>query len=242
MSQAGRFSKIWYNRLEFDNISQLGENKEEGPAAMSVRKKKPNYSLELAITWMFGCLLLLVANMTVFRRLDASVGEPWFNYLLGVLIAWQLTVITVRFRRLHKEVKYANSQIERVDGMGDEAFARYVAPLLEKEGWQVTPGLEDGAGALLYLEAAGGRIQAVFHTGRRKLTRDYIAAVGAKCREQSHPGGEAVIWCLTNTSFTSQAQKEAGRLGFQLMDRKRLINRLAKSDSAPIIPRAGRKS
>lgn len=208
---------------------------------MSVRKKKGNHSLELAITWLCGFLLLLVANTTIFRQLNASVGEPWFNYFLAMAALYLSVVIVIRFRRLYKEVKHANSQIERVDGMDDAGFAEYIMGICQKDGWEAEQGDADSTGAHLYLEHAAARLQAVLHTGRRRLTRDYILAVGSTCRRRPHPRGEAEVLCIANTSFTAQARREASRLGIRLMDRKALIDRLAKTDSAPIIPMTVRR-
>jgi hypothetical protein len=207
----------------------------------SFRKKTLNHSLELAITWMSGCLLLLIANMTIFRHLNASVGEPWFNYFLGAVVLVLLVVISVRFRRLHKEIKYANSQIERVDGMGDEGFAEYICALCQKDGWITRTGEAGACGALLYLEASGIKAQVVLHTARRKLTREYITGVAGLCLDNPHPGGEAEFWCITNTSFTPQALNQAALEGIRLMDRRALIDRLAKSDSVPVISSMVRK-
>ncbi|MDF2938429.1 MAG: hypothetical protein K0Q90_3802, partial [Paenibacillaceae bacterium] len=91
--------------------------------------KKRQLSLELSITWTAGCVLLLAANMTIFRQMDASVGDPWFNYILGAVILLQSIYIGVRLYKLHGEIVYANSQIERVDGLDDTGFAEYISSI-----------------------------------------------------------------------------------------------------------------
>lgn len=179
--------------------------------------------------------------MTIFKNLGASIGDPWFNYFLAAIALGLVTLIAVRFNRLRKDVLHANSQIERVDGMDDEAFAQYISAILIREGWEVQAGPSGSAGALLYLEQNGKKVMMVLHTGRRRLTREYMSAVLAMCTEHPHPGGQADRWCFTNTSFTSQARQEGSRSGFHLVDRRGIMKRLAKSAATPIIPNPVRK-
>lgn len=234
-----RYDIMGFESLEIVPVFLFEEG--EDRLLMASRKKTRHQSLELALTWLAGCILLLVANMTIFDRLDASVGDPWFNYVLGTAALVLLVNVLLKVNVLRREVLTANSQISRIDGMGDQDFAGYMAGLLEKEGWNTFPGPPDTCGALLYLEKSGARACAILHTGRRKLTRDYVGAVLSHCRERPHPSGEAEIWCITNTRFTSQARKEASQSGIRLMDRERTIRRLAKSASSPILREASVK-
>lgn len=208
---------------------------------MSRPAKKRQLSLEISISWAAGCLLLLVANLTIFRQLDASVGDPWFNYTLAVLILVQCLFIGKRLYRLHGEVVHANSQIDRVDGFDDCAFAEYIGALCEKDGWNVRPGDIAAPGASLYLEKAETRIQLLLHNARRKLTGDYVASAVSFLGEHPRSAGETELWCITNTSFTDRARRTAGEMGIRLVDRKELIRRLARSGSAPFIHEAGRR-
>ncbi len=203
--------------------------------------KKRQLSLELSITWTAGCVLLLVANMTIFRQLDASVGDPWFNYILGAAILVQSIYIGIRLYRLHGEIVYANSQIERVDALDDTGFAEYIAHVGEGEGWSSQVGRSADAGTILYLEKSGTCLQVILHTARRRLTGEYVAAAANTLNESPHPAGEAELWCLANTSFTDRARKAAADYGLRLVDRKELIRRLAKSGSSPFFHKAGRR-
>lgn len=201
--------------------------------------KKRQLSLELSITWTVGCVLLLVVNMTFFRQLDASVGDPWFNYILGAAILVQSIYIGIRLYRLHGEIIYANSQIERVDPLDDAGFAEYIAHVCEAEGWSCQVGRTTDAGTILYLEKTGTCLQVILHTARRRLTGEYVAAAANALNETPHPAGEAELWCLANTSFTDRARKAAAGYGLRLVDRKELIRRLAKNGSAPFFRKTG---
>ncbi|RAV01229.1 restriction endonuclease [Paenibacillus sp. YN15] len=203
--------------------------------------KKRQLPLELSITWTAGCVLLLLANMTIFRQLNASVGDPWFNYMLGAAILLQSLYIGVRLYRLHGEIVYANSQIEKVDGLDDVGFAEYISGLCADEGWSSQLGSCAAAGAALYLEKADTRLHVILHTARRRLTGDYVASAAGSMKESPHPAGEAELWCLTNTSFTDRARRAAADYGLRLVDRKELIRRLAKSGTMPFFHNARRK-
>lgn len=203
--------------------------------------KKRQLSLELSITWTAGCVLLLVANMTIFRQLDASVGDPWFNYVLGAAILLQSMYVGIRLYRLHGEIVYANSQIERVDGLDDIGFAEYIGSICEGEGWSSRIGGSAAAGTNLYLEKEGTCLHVILHTARRRLTGDYVISAANTLKDHPHPAGEAEMWCLTNTSFTDRARKSAADYGLRLVDRKELIRRLAKGGSAPFFHKPGLK-
>lgn len=208
---------------------------------MSRPAKKRQLSLELSITWTAGCILLLLANLTIFRQLEASVGDPWFNYILGAAILFQSLYIGIRLYRLHSEVVVANSQIERVDGLDDTGFAEYISGLCTSEGWRIVAGESAPAGTALYLESPDDRIHVILHTARRRLTGDYVASAAHFMNGHPHPAGDAELWCLTNTSFTDRARRTAAECGLRLVDRKELIRRLAKSGTSPLFHGTRRK-
>jgi hypothetical protein len=209
---------------------------------MSPKKKVWNHSLELAVTWMSGLLVLFIANTTLFRYYGASVGDPWFNYLLAAVILTLVAVVTVKLRRYHKDVLLANSRIKRVDGMNGEQFAQYISGIGCKEGWSIELGPTEASGTLLYLDKDETRMMAVLHTGKRKLTRDSIAAAWTRCRKHESAAGGCNIWYITNSSFTSQARKEAAGLDIHLMDRRVLIESLAKTPVVPLFPAPAKKT
>lgn len=200
----------------------------------SNRKKKSRGGLELYVTWMLGALLLLIANRTIFKRMDASVGEPWLNLFLSAIILVLLARIGLLFQRLQREIKWSNSRIDRIDGGSDEEFASYMQEVYRKQGWNSEPYLplspEGGSpGGTAFLMSRGDRrVAAAFLVGRRKLTREYVSASAARIRS-IWAGSGCEVWLVTNSSFTSQAAREASKLGVKLTDRKALISFLAET-------------
>lgn len=210
-----------------------------------VRKKKKDHTLELAMTWAAGLLVLLTANMTLFRYYEASVGDPWFNYLIGAAVVVLLFVISRKVQRLRHDIKLANSQISRIDGMDAYEFALYIKEITDKEGWEEAGITIEPFGAVLQLARPGEQVQVVLHTGKRKLTREFVATVGEHCGQLvSSQGSHAEangVWCITNASFTAQGRREAAALGLKLVDRGGLIDGLAKTPNVPFIPGTDRR-
>lgn len=206
-------------------------------------REKKGRGLELSVSWMLGALVLLVSNSTVFKAMDASVGEPWLNLILSALILTLLGRIAVTFYNLQREVKISNSRIDRVDRLDDGGLAAYMRNVYRGIGWSATEAealfLRDGTSGGMFFGMASGngrRVVAAFHSGKRKLTKEYVAASSAALRTAAVPssGGNPELWLVTNVSFTAQACKEASRLGVRLVDRKALIDLLADTDVAPV--------
>jgi restriction system protein len=199
---------------------------------LSESKKRPE-RLEMTVTWMLGCLVLLISNSTIFKSFNASIGDPWLNLLLSGVILTLLGRIAIVFHRLQKDVRVSNSRIDRVDQLNDEDFASCMLPVYKRLGWIAEPHME-GLSAQSCLELLQGqrRVLALFQTGRRKLTKEYVTASHSKLRSGYNGTGHPEIWLVTNASFTSQACREASRLGIRLVDRDALIDVLIKAGSS----------
>lgn len=201
---------------------------------MSSERKSRGNKLEITVTWMLGCLVLLISNSTIFKSFGASVGDPWLNLLLSGIILTLLGRIAVVFQRLQRDVRVSNSRIDRVDQLDDEEFAGYMLQVYKRIGWLTAPASNaaDAAGnTCLELLQGERRVLASFHTGRRKLTKEFVTASHSKLRSTYAGAGHPEIWLVTNATYTSQACREASRLGIRLVDREALIDVLVKAGS-----------
>lgn len=195
----------------------------------SGRKKRPN-GLEMSVTWMLGCLVLLISNGTIFKSFNASVGEPWLNLLLSAVILVLLGRIAVAFYGLQRDVKVSNSGISRVDEMDDEQFAGFMLQNYRRLGWmaEAWPTGRPG-GACLELRKGRRRVLALCQTGRRKLTKEYVTAAHSLLGAGREGKGGPEIWLVTNASYTAQASREASSRRIRLVDRAALIDILVKA-------------
>lgn len=206
-------------------------------------KNKKSPKLEFTVTWMLGCLLLLISNSTIFKSFNASVGDPWFNLLLSVIILIMLVRIATVFYGLQKDVKRDNSGIDKVDQLDNEGFARHMERIYSRNGWSTEPCQPSEAGFILTMNRDGRRVLAFFPTGKRKLTRDYVKLAwmaGSLVENGGHEGRE--LWLVTNSTFTSQARQEASERGIRLTEREALIDYLAGSEPAPKLAVRGRRA
>ncbi|WP_438448171.1 restriction endonuclease [Gorillibacterium sp. sgz5001074] len=208
---------------------------------MPTERKSRSRGLELDVSWMLGALVLLISNATIFKHLNASVGEPWLNLFLSGIILMLLGRISITFYRIQQEVKLSNSRIDRVDQLGQEEFALYMQEVYRLQGWNVSapkPLSDQGMiphGMLFRLTSVNGReAVAALHAGRRKLSKEYIAAASAKLQSESTGSKRRLEhWLVTNVSLTPQAVREASGRGLRLVDRKALIDLLAGVPAAP---------
>lgn len=197
---------------------------------MADRQKKRTSKQELYLSWMLGFLVLLIGNATIFKRLGASVGEPWFNLFLSAAILYMLFRITLEFITVQKKKKRTKSNIDTIDGMSEEAFADYMARYFARDGWTAESTVPRTAGTELVLRKDSRTVRAILRKSRRKLTHEYIRQVFQETASYSGAGGET--WVITNGSFTSQAAKAAANRGIRLWDRQMLIDNLAKIGAA----------
>jgi hypothetical protein len=213
-------------------------------ASRQSKNKKPP-KLEFTVTWMLGCLLLLISNSTIFKSFNASVGEPWFNLLLSVIILIMLVRIAVVFYGLQKDVKRDNSGIDKIDQLNNEGFARHMQSIYSRDGWSTEPCQPSEAGFCLPMNRDSRRVLVFFPTGKRKLTRDYVKLAwmaGSLAEKENGEYERRELWLVTNSIFTSQARQEAAERGIRMTERDALIDFLAGSEPAPKLAVRGRRA
>lgn len=203
---------------------------------MAGKKKKRSNKLELYVSWMLGCLLLLISNQTVFKSNGASIGDPWFNLFLSAVILAMLVKIGLSFVTEQKNTKLSASNIGALDRMDEEHMARYLGKAFGREGWTME-GLEAGpSGARLSMSMNGRHVQCLIRKSRRKLTQEAVN-LAAAYRMESRP--EMEVWLITNGSFTSSARREASARGVKLWQREDLVDYLAKLDASYTLTASG---
>jgi len=194
--------------------------------------KRTDHKLELQITWMLGCLLLLIANATYFRRMGVSLGDPWLNWVLLAIVLLFLVKISAAFIHLHQEQKRHAAGIAEIDRMDNEAFLQRMADYFTAEGWMVSASGLGTLGGWLALARDDRRLCVVTRLKRRKLTHEYIGEVAAQWSASGHGG---VILVITNGQFTTEARRAARKVGLTLWDRGTLIHQLARRRRRPAV-------
>ena len=138
--------------------------------------------------------------------------QYWTFALLGVGVAvgwWGLSGYLHKKRR-QEEV------LSEVRGMGKEEFARYVADLLQSQGYRVQPtGKAGGPGFLL---RRGGESFACW-LKQRRVTKDMIAGMIRGTASQ----GSSRAMVITAASFTRGAMAVARRQRCVLIGREGLV-------------------
>lgn len=187
------------------------------------RLKRTDHKLELQMSWMLGCLLLLIANATYFRKMGVSLGDPWLNWVLLAIVLLFLVRLSAAFIHLHREQKRHAAGIAEIDRMDDEAFLKHMADYFAADGWVVSASGLGTLGGWLELARDDRRLCVVTRLNRRKLTHEYIGEVVAQWSKSGHGG----VLVITNGQFTTEARRAARKTGLTLWDRGTLIHQLA---------------
>lgn len=138
--------------------------------------------------------------------------QYWTFALLGVgvVLSWWGLSAYLHKRRRQEEV------LSEIRGMGKEEFARYVADLLQSQGYQVRPTGKAGGPEFL-LRRGGERLACWLR--QRRVTKDMIAEM---IRDTTSQGSlRAVV--ITAASFTRGVAAVARRQRCVLIDQEGLV-------------------
>lgn len=143
-------------------------------------------------------------------------AEFFFWFLVGLGVLWVLSEFGAygelqRWWRERKERRrHRTLQLDNVDSMSGHEFERYVASMLEEQGYSVDrKGGSGDLGADAIAERGGKRfvVQAKHRSPGNKIgPRTVRATIGARPK---HSCDKAMV--VTNRYFTQSAQEQAGR-------------------------------
>lgn len=183
--------------------------------------------MELWISWMLGCLLLLISNQTVFRSYEASIGDPWLNLVLSAVILVLLYYIAKGFVKGQRESVLAASGIRQLDEASDEEFADTLQEAFQRSGWLLEErSPSDGQAAMFVLTKDQRYVGIVLRKSRRKLTHPVVQELLEELG-RTHPDLQDRL-LLTNGEFTRQARQWADQARCTLWSRKELVEFLSR--------------
>lgn len=186
-----------------------------------MRKKQAMDRYEESICWFLFCVILLIVNLTYFRNLDVSIGDPWLNVLLS-MFAFVLFRKLIRQRRdIRKIMRYShefNILMEVTD----------ITDLLDKILTIFYPGevklIESSVcktGFTAKLEVRCKLIGIRFV--RTNVTMDWRAV---KNERQFFIEADE-IWFITSHFFTPKAHFYASDSNVHLLDREAIYRRIS---------------
>lgn len=137
--------------------------------------------------------------------------------------------------RLVERLVFRGVDMARVDRMPGDEFERYVAWLLEREGYRDvtrTPYRGDKGADLLATDPSGKRWAIQVKRWRWRVGSQAVQAAVA-ARDYYRADGAMVI---TNSRFTAHARDYAWRTGTVLWDRRRLAECIRRASQAALRP------
>lgn len=154
-------------------------------------RKKMHLALEQQICWILSCSVLLVSNMTLFRKYQASIGGDWFNFVLLLMIIILLFRLLLNYTDTRRTIRAAEAAMAKLDRLDDDAWVQLMESYFHSRGWEISA--DGGTGFDVMLRLSNRKAAVRLLRSKRKIGSESVKQAYErmkKCRYSKAANGQ----------------------------------------------------